>query len=324
MIKICALDFLKKETFETDVMSAKGDILFSADDKVTPELILRLYFKDIYVLQPLSKPEIETEEAKTIRLLKEKESELTKNSVLLAEAKMEETQNGVPFKDIETEEERKIRLQKENEFDVTRSAGSSTAPETEEAKKIRLLREAEIEEEEKEKARALKLLKEEAEPKKLKFDEEQATRVAKYALEMADIIGFGEEIKKELEKAAFYHKVGVVAFTTDDQKQPDFRTRVAKASYSYIIKKLKFSDEVADVATLYYEDYVPSNFELNKKKGSNIPLYHIVAIASYYDEFLTKTSSKEEAIMKMLRLGGHKFNIFILHKFIYRMRTKND
>lgn len=49
MIKICSLDFLNRENFETDVMTADGQILFNSDDKITPGIILKLYFKDIYV-----------------------------------------------------------------------------------------------------------------------------------------------------------------------------------------------------------------------------------------------------------------------------------
>lgn len=52
MIKVCSLDFVNKETFETDVLTAEGGLLCSATDKVTPEKILRLYFKEIFIKEP--------------------------------------------------------------------------------------------------------------------------------------------------------------------------------------------------------------------------------------------------------------------------------
>lgn len=54
MIKICALDLLNRETFETDVLSAEGKILCQKGYKITPQIILKLYFKEIFVNEPLS------------------------------------------------------------------------------------------------------------------------------------------------------------------------------------------------------------------------------------------------------------------------------
>lgn len=57
MIKICSLDFLNREKFGTDVMTADGTVLFHSDDKITPEIILRLYFKEIYAEESFLKEE---------------------------------------------------------------------------------------------------------------------------------------------------------------------------------------------------------------------------------------------------------------------------
>ena len=53
MIRICSLDFLNKDFFETDVKTADGKVLLAAGEKITPEVILELYFKEIYVDKPL-------------------------------------------------------------------------------------------------------------------------------------------------------------------------------------------------------------------------------------------------------------------------------
>lgn len=68
MIKVCSLDFVNKETFEADIMTAEGGMLYSSEEKVTPDKILKLYFKEIYVneSQSLDVPEqTAKEEAKS-------------------------------------------------------------------------------------------------------------------------------------------------------------------------------------------------------------------------------------------------------------------
>ena len=47
MIKVCSLDFLNKSVFGVDVKNAEGTILQRFDDPVTPEALLKLYFKEI-------------------------------------------------------------------------------------------------------------------------------------------------------------------------------------------------------------------------------------------------------------------------------------
>lgn len=53
MIKICSLDFLNKKFFETDVKTEDGIVLVYSGEKITPETILKLYYREIYVDQPL-------------------------------------------------------------------------------------------------------------------------------------------------------------------------------------------------------------------------------------------------------------------------------
>jgi HD-GYP domain-containing protein (c-di-GMP phosphodiesterase class II) len=65
MNKICSLDFLNKEEFDSDVLSAGGKILFSKGDKIKPEILLSLYFKEIIVKEPIQIPkEVQTEKEK--------------------------------------------------------------------------------------------------------------------------------------------------------------------------------------------------------------------------------------------------------------------
>jgi len=43
---------------------------------------------------------------------------------------------------------------------------------------------------------------------------------------------------------------------------------------------------------------------------------NIVSIASFWSKLLSKNYIKEQALMKMLKLGRNKFNVFVLHKFL--------
>lgn len=76
MIKICALDFLNKETFETNVLTEDGSVLAETGEKITPGLLLKLYFKTIYVER-----ELEESPVKIISAIKDEE---------IAEAKMKD------------------------------------------------------------------------------------------------------------------------------------------------------------------------------------------------------------------------------------------
>lgn len=157
----------------------------------------------------------------------------------------------------------------------------------------------------------------------LAFDEEEAKAVQKYALIIADILRLPPERKNEVKQAAYYLKIANPQFKEEEALEPDFVFKRGEASFLHIFKELKLPKKVAEVAKLYFTKYDCNQFDI-KKENVGFSLTSIVSIASYYNTFLRKTNSKNEAIMKMLRLGGNKFNIYILHKFIYKMRTTND
>lgn len=54
MIKVCSLDFLNNEFFEKDILLENGKVLFKANDKVTTEALLKLYFRNIYIQNPIT------------------------------------------------------------------------------------------------------------------------------------------------------------------------------------------------------------------------------------------------------------------------------
>lgn len=84
MIKICALDFLNKESFETNVLTEDGRVLAETGDKITPGLLLKLYFKTIYVERELEESPIKViSETKDEELSKTKTEELAEIDVTL-------------------------------------------------------------------------------------------------------------------------------------------------------------------------------------------------------------------------------------------------
>lgn len=77
MIKICSLEFLNRDFFETDIISESGKVLLKKGGKITPEVLLSLYFKDIYVENwPLDTEEFveaKTKEASNVDFVLQKE-----------------------------------------------------------------------------------------------------------------------------------------------------------------------------------------------------------------------------------------------------------
>lgn len=209
MVKACSLDFINKTEFDTDILSANGDILFSYGDAVTPELLLKLYFKDIFV------------------------------------------------------------------------------------------------------------------PKKLEFDDEHAKKVQEYSVLIAKLLQLPEGRIEDLKTAAYYHDIGRTKFTESDVKKFDFARWQGEAGTNILANERCFPKEIAEVASLQVKPYNSARFPLIKEEKKNIPFAHIVAIANAYEELRNQRMSKKDALKKMAEMGGDKFNVFILHKFIKAMRESD-
>lgn len=285
MIKISSLDFLNREVFDIDIMAKDGSILYSAGDPITPEIILNLYFKEIYVAQNYF--------------------ELQEQEEAAAAAAAE----------ISTHKPEDATMQKAAalNFDSTSKKAATTLERT--------TGQAEEKKEEKIEEKVAEKSEEEID-EALQFDEEQAKRMAEYACALGKMISIPEKNLKELEQAAYYHKIGRKLFKHSDLAKPDFKKRQAEASYEIMLNELNFPEKIAGVAKSYMGRYNTIGFKLDKDFLVNIPYSHIVSIVSYYEELL-ETQSKEEVLAKMLQSGGNRFNIFILHKFINMMRETN-
>ncbi len=243
MIKINALDFLNNDKFGVDLYAESGELICDSEVDVTPELLLMLYFKKIFVKEPITPSASEASSEGN-------ESQQQAEDALIAASK-------------------NVKIEK------------------------------------------------------IGFDEATANKVVEHCMVMATMLGLDSDAINTLQKAAYYHNIGSIDMLTDEIDDPNFKKKRAQLGYKYILEKLELPEKVAKVAKLYLSSYDSNRYELDKKNRANIPLHQIVAIASYYEEFLAQSSSKEEALVKLLRLGGNKFNIYLLHKFVYRMRKTN-
>lgn len=327
MIKVCSLDFLNRDVFDTDVMGKNGSIIYAAGDPVTPEIILNLYFKEIYVDEKFfEEEERKVEEAEMLKRQQKEEidrlKQLENDIEKLSKEETKEREKGVRAPEIvDSEEETEIEIEEkgpreyENPFAKTASdspkkpygayasAGVSSTSKMSEGK----------------------LAEENAEPKapiieKLEFDEAKAKRISEYATLLGKSIGMSAESLKDLEKAAYHCHIGRKMFTVEDLKTPGFKMKQAAASYNILVNEMDFPEKIAEVAKDYLEKYDTREFPIDKEFQSNIPFAHIVAIADYYDDLLSNNTSKEDALKKMLQLGGNRFNIYVLHKFVSLMR----
>jgi len=253
MSKICSLDFLSKEKFDLDIISAGGKLLFSKGDKVTPEILLSLYFKEVSAREHIKTPEeIEIEN-----------QNLKKNKLTLEESL--------------------------SNFE-----------------------------------KALEPILANALPMTLDFDKSQAHRITKLSNDLGMKIGMSDENMEELKQAAYYYQVGRIKLTQDDLLDPSFEKKQAEIGYDMLTLEMNMPKQIAEVTKTYSMKYNCIEYDLNSKDPSDIPYAHIVGLVDYYDRLINNALvSNEEALKKMLKVGGDKFNIFLLHRFVNIMKDSN-
>lgn len=241
MRKLFSLDFLNKEKFNADILSHESEKLFSKGDEITPEIILKLYFQDIYkIVEPVVLPD-----------------GVDKNSALA----------------------RMLNEDNENDFD---ESGVDRIP----------------------------------------FDAAHAKRVTQYSLELAKILGLRAQEIEKLEVAAYFHDIGKTLFTQEDAAAEDFGQKFTQAGYDYLINVKRVDEPIAHAAKAHLDKCNFLDFSLTPGNPFGIAHQDIIAIANCYDELMNNSPDKETALRRLLRLGGNRFNIFLLHKFIRAMRVE--
>lgn len=425
MNRVCSLDFLNSEYFTSDIKTSDGLVLFHAGDKITPEIILKLYFKEIYTDESAAEKiaetikdeiinetevEVETEveakveaeaeteveaEAETeveaeveaeaeeeveakVEAVKS-EAEITEKAEILTSTKSEIEAKTEPEAEIEEKEKiteetktekksKKVKGPTKIESSAAKEKSEENADikgpqlaqtdsaevlveEKEDAKKGPHLADStlDIKLEEKEGTKGPRLaqkdlisedkdkkgpklagkenieaeeeviIKENPENKLLEFNENTAKRIVKYSLAIGKMLDFSPAELNELEQVAYYCNIGITKFKVTDSRKKGFSKMKFYESYQKLLNEETVSSDVAEMIKQCANNYESENFPLNSK----IPCQHIVSMTSYYEDLLAKNNSKEETLLKMLQMGGNRFNIFILHKFI-RMMSEMD
>lgn len=244
MRKLCSLDFLNKEEFDTDVVFKDETPVFVKGDSVTPSVILKLYFQEVY------KPK------EPIELPKGVNEESLLSNVLGRDS----------FTD-----------------DI-----------------------------------------EEYNPLKIPFDKQHAKRVTQYSKIIAAPLNLSHEQVEALEVAAYFHEMGKITLNLEEAEKEDFEEKYTQATYDYLVKADFPMEEIAIAARDHLKRYEYQEYSLSFNKSYNGPLAYIISIANAYDEMVQKTGTKEDALMRLLKIGGKRFNIYLLHKFITTMKAMSD
>lgn len=393
MIKVSALDFLNKKTFDSDLLDSEGNVLVSAGDEITAEKILKYYFKNTFILDevpaadPVKSPSssLNVEEVAPETVLEPATVDLTEANVeeqagpQLPEMNFDEAIEDVTMpnaSDVALED----KVDKALEYNDTdmdsdsegnkivkgpKAAGFNPAEDKQKAQsaygelsldledkttKGPHLSGIDFDEEPEEKDTKkkspvaskfdfddspaeskqetdytlvdLQVEEKEKPPEKvfLTFDEEQAERIAQKSVKIGEVLKFSAEELKKLRQSAYYCNIGLQKFQKEDCKKKNFEKLKAYASYQIVTEDMNLPTDIAETIKNHADDYDPLAFPLN----TQIPRQHIVGVVSYYENKLMQNRTKQEVIEKMLQLGGNKFNIFVLHKFITMMRESNE
>lgn len=338
MIKVCSLDFLNKPYFEADIKIADGRTIIKAGQEITPELILKLYFREIYTDKPLSEysgPRV-AEDITT-------EKELDKSAPVESETVPENDMTKSPkqaMPDINEMDEKAgpSPIPASLDIDLNKETPESTIPSpksryldededtTTESTNTKGPKFSEIDLESKTsepkfQAQGKKMFEsEEIKPvdENLEYDEEQAKKIAELSIKLGKIINTQD--LEDLKNAALYCNIGIKKFKKSDLKKKDFEIFKAAQSAKIAEEDYNISSKALETIRLHPNDYDSNSFSLNQK----IPHYHIIGIVYYYEKMLKAGDSKEKILDKMLQLGGNKFNIFVLHKFIKMMKDTDE
>lgn len=330
MIRICSLDFLYKERFESDVITADGNVLCRSGEEITPELILKLYFKEIYIEEKIIEKEhaLEVKHAEELSDLPDLKASSSHSSAGVnvttsnvidgvlggkpssTEEEQQEAEKTISV-DVDQEEisiaEAEV-LSKESDDGVA-SGGrlhGSHSTSTGAGESINISSDTDA--------------VEAPVNQYFEFDEDQAKRIVEHAMVLGKMLKFSASELNELEQAAYNYNLGISKFKLEDASKRGFRKMKAFASSEKLKAEGKVSDNVVETVKLSASPYESDSFPLNSK----IPHPHIIAITGCYEDLLSEHGSKEFALKKMLQMGGNHFNIFILHKFIRLMKDLNE
>lgn len=345
MIKICSLDFLNKDKFETDILDSDGNVLFYAGHEITPDLLLRLYFKDIYV-STLLFAEKESKIMVSVAAESEGNLDVSYGMPQSGDQGLKEITYGASVQELEGISKDKDTIygpiqpadnvEDDSNYsyaglvpgsgDVGKQEGNSKGPRSveysdEDAAKVddktTIQELSAIVEENDEIDEVEEVVDDDPQ---LKFDEAQAKDIVKFAQKLGNLLKLSANELKDLELVAYNYNIGIDRFKKSDSLKKQFRSLKAYASYEKLINEGVISTKIAEMVKMTASGYDSNAFPLSDK----IPIANIVSIVGYYVDLLSGGLSKDKVLLKMLQLGGNQFNIFALHKFIKMMRELDE
>lgn len=360
MIKICSLDFLNREEFGTDVMTADGSVLFRSEDKITPDILLRLYFKEIYVDESFFKEEAKvavgvgatvkeavTETVSNVSSLEtnaEEKTGLTGPRHIEGRAEVEEETISSDIKSTEgwihEKEEEQTSGPRHVEGRVEEADNETVSSDTRPAEGWIY----EKDEEQTSGPRHVDVAEKDKQEKKhfystVNATDDAKTKIASENPENEPLVFDEKQAKRIVEHSL---KIGKMLKFSDielkelEQVAYHFNIGIINFTKSDLAKKgfrkMKafasyeklVSEGVVSEEIAEMVKFCANNYESDTfPLNSKIPCQHIVALVSFYEELLSQNNSKQATLLKMLQIGGNQFNIFILHKFIKIMRETN-
>ncbi len=289
MEKLYALDLLKKETFDGEVIDKDKNVLYPQDSPITKDIISILYFKECYMVNKnIPKEEIDIE------------------------AINEQAQEAIEQVNKVEEEKEEPIVQKQNDAqeDNLVQDGVNSESEGEEPQIVQAPQQEIFEEQEE--------IKEEPQKKEIifdssKFDEVHADSVVELSVKIARLLMLKIDDTEIVKKVAYYHDIKNALSDDSDN-----------AVVEYLTQNKDIPEIIAREVVVVHKKFDTSDFFLNKDFRNEFPPSNIVSIANAYVNFALKGKSKEEILLTMLRIGGARYNIFILHKFIDFMRKIDE
>ncbi|MCQ2789564.1 MAG: hypothetical protein MJ229_04200 [bacterium] len=362
MIRICSLDFLNKDFFETDVKTADGKVLLAAGEKITPEVILELYFKEIYVDKPLEdvivrplapKPQVQSVTDPSEQAIKAAIEALEQQEAAASQTPEPSQEQPVQkFEDTGVDDivfDTKDLVSKEVEASTVDMQKTSETLSKEDIVKSEIadavshLQNAEKKEEEKIVFQnTAKQELPEPEPEQDKYGSIQPPEPEPEP-----------ELPKETDNLPFDEDfIGkLVAMTVEVGKLLNYAggelEELKQAAYNCNLGVTKFT--YGDLKTQDFENRKSAeSFNLASQKGSisqnalnaiklypdrynsaefslnkRIPYTHVLNIMCYYFRLKYCNFEQELILDKMLQAGGNKFNPFVLHKFVNVVKGVN-
>ena len=292
MRRIIPLELVGNDKLDFDLYDEKGEILYRSGDNLTPELLIKLNYKKVYVKNLLSDENLEFENPVI----------LTHNTVISEKS----TKNLV--KSAKTIFNKVFDNEKVETAVFTEATDVILQEVSKNLEKIDCISQLRI------------------------FDEytfSHTVNVSTYSSAIGITLGLSEKDIKELALGALLHDVGKMLVPLDilnkpaklDPEEFEIMKSHTLLGYRYIKKNLEVSDDVARVALDHQEKYSGGGYP-HGLKGKEINLYaQVASIADVYDALTSnrvykRAFTSEEAIEIMISEGEKSFNPYMLSRFL--------